>query len=115
VRAGEGLGARRNLAGVDRLRDANGRSLSLVQQRVREGANPTIDESLQLVEVNRLEASRALVSSRVEVATLQLKALAGLSPDAPPALLGDLPTAAAPGSDRGAGVPGRVSTRPDAE
>ena len=49
------------------------------------------------------------------MATLQLKALAGLSPDAPLALLGDLTTAAAPGSDRGDGVPRAVSTRPDVE
>jgi cobalt-zinc-cadmium efflux system outer membrane protein len=115
MKAGEVLSARRSLAVTDQLLEANRRSLGLVQQRVREGANPTIDESLQLVEVNRLEASRALVSSRVEVTMLQLKALAGLSPDAPLSLLGDLTTAAVPGGDRGDAVQRAVTTRPDIE
>ena len=115
MKAGEVLAARRNLTVIDQLLGANRRSLGLVQQRVREGANPTIDESLQLVEVNRLDASRALVNSRVEVAMLQLKALAGLSPDAPLSLRGDLTTTAAPVGDRGDAVQRAVTTRPDIE
>jgi cobalt-zinc-cadmium efflux system outer membrane protein len=115
MKAGEVLAARRNLVVVDQLMDANRRGLGLVQQRVREGANPAIDESLQLVEVNRLEAGRALVTGRVEVTMLQLKALAGRSPDAPLSLLGDLTTAAVPAADREDAVQRAVTTRPDIE
>jgi cobalt-zinc-cadmium efflux system outer membrane protein len=57
---------------------------------VREGAAPSVDENLQLVEVNRLEASRAVLASRVEVLTLQLTTAAGLSPGAPLVLLDDI-------------------------
>jgi outer membrane protein, heavy metal efflux system len=115
MKAGEVFAARRNLSVTDQLVDANRRSLGLVQQRVREGANPTIDESLQLVEVNRLEASRALLASRVEVTTLQLKALAGFAPDVPLALLGDLTLAVVTGGDRGDAVREALAARPDLE
>src|SRR5439155_25755771 len=53
-------------------------------------AAPSLDESLQVVEVNRLDASRQLAQSRVEVAALQLKALAGMAPDALLVVKGDL-------------------------
>lgn len=90
MKAGEIFAARRNLDVADQLLDANRRSFGLVQQRVREGANPPLDESLQLVEVNRLEASRRLLASRVEIAMLQLKAQAGLAPEAPVGIRGEL-------------------------
>lgn len=64
-----------------------------MQQRVREGASPSLEESLQLVELNRLEAARSVLVSRVEVATLQLKTLAGQTPDGPLRLRGDLRSA----------------------
>jgi outer membrane protein, heavy metal efflux system len=115
MKAGEVFAAHRNLSVTDQLVDANRRSLGLVQQRVREGANPTIDESLQLVEVNRLEASRALLAGRVEVTMLQLKAIAGLAPDVPLSLLGDLTLAVVPGGDREAAVREALAVRPDLE
>ena len=62
------------------------------------GARPPLEENLLLVEVNRLEASRALLESRVEVLTLQLKALAGLATESPLSLAGR--PASAPASAR---------------
>src|SRR5438552_2936397 len=58
MKAGELLAARRNLEVADELLNVNRRALGVVGNRVREGAAPTIDESLQLVEVNRLDSSR---------------------------------------------------------
>jgi cobalt-zinc-cadmium efflux system outer membrane protein len=90
MKAGELLSARRNLTVTDDLLKVNREALDLVGHRVREGAAPTLDESLQVVEVNRLEASRQLLVSRAEIANLQLKAMAGMGPDAPLALRGQL-------------------------
>src|SRR5213594_4748677 len=75
MKGGELLAARRNLQIAQDLLDVNRNALRVVGNRVREGAAATIDENLQLVEVNRLDANRQLLSSRVEIATLQLKLL----------------------------------------
>lgn len=90
MKAGELLAARRNLEVADELLAANRRALGLVQERVRQGAVPPLEESLMLVEVNRLDANRQLLASRLEILTLQLKALAGLTPDVALVLRGEL-------------------------
>ncbi len=90
LKAGEILAARRNLGFTEDLLEANRKALELVRERVRRGGAPPLDENLMLVEVNRLEASRRLLEARVEVLTLQAKALAGLSPEAPLSIVGDL-------------------------
>jgi cobalt-zinc-cadmium efflux system outer membrane protein len=90
MKAGEVLAARRNLRFAEELLEVNREGLRLVRERVRQGAAPPLEESLLLVEVNRLDASRRLLESRVEVLTLQMKALAGMAPDAPLSIRGDL-------------------------
>src|SRR5207245_9202066 len=65
-------------------------ALGRLQTRVGQGAAPRLEESLLRVEVNRLEASRRLLASQVEVLALQVKTLVGLGPEAPLALRGDL-------------------------
>ena len=90
MKAGELLAAHRNLSVTDDLLRVNREGLGVVGNRVREGAAPSLDESLQLVEVNRLDAGRQLAQSRVDIATLQLKALVGMPPDAPLVVRGDL-------------------------
>jgi cobalt-zinc-cadmium efflux system outer membrane protein len=96
MKAGEYLATRRNLEVTDELLRVNNGALALVQQRVRQGAAPALDENLMLVEVNRLDAGRQLSASRLEIAALQLKALAGLAPDVPLTLRGELATATLP-------------------
>src|SRR5213594_890189 len=96
MKAGELLAARRNLEVTDELLRLNRDALRLVRNRVREGATPALDENLALVEVNRLDANRQMQASRVEVASLQLKALAGMAPEAPLALRGDLASSGSP-------------------
>ena len=83
MKAGEWFATRRNLGFTDELLQANRSALFLVQERVRQGATPPLEESLLVVEVNRLEAGRRLLESRGEVQTLQLKALVGLAAGGP--------------------------------
>jgi cobalt-zinc-cadmium efflux system outer membrane protein len=81
---------------------------------VREGAAPALEENLLLVEVNRLEAGRQMLASRETVLTLQLQALAGMEPEAPLALRGEL-APAAPAVGRAEAVAHALSRRPDLE
>ena len=90
MKAGEWFAARRNLAFTDELLQANRAALFVVEARAREGAAPPLEASLLLVEVNRLEATRRLLESRAEILALQLRALAGLPPETPLTLRGDL-------------------------
>ncbi len=90
LKAGEYFAGIRNLTVTDELLGANRNALRLVQNRVRQGASPPLEENLMLVEVNRLEAAREMQASRIEVATLQLKAMAGMAPDATFPLRGEL-------------------------
>jgi outer membrane protein, heavy metal efflux system len=90
MKAGEWFAARRNLAFTDELLQANRAALFVVEARAREGAAPSLEASLLLVEVNRLEATRRLLESRAEILALQLRALAGLPPETPLTLRGDL-------------------------
>ena len=114
LKAGELLAARRNVEVTDELLEINREALRLVGDRVREGAAPALDESLLLVEVNRLEAGRQMLESRVTVLALQLKVLAGMEPDAPLTLRGEL-AGAAPGVSRAEAVAQALAGRPDLE
>jgi outer membrane protein, heavy metal efflux system len=112
MKAGELLAARRNLDIAEQLLDVNRRALDVIGNRVRHGAAPTIDENLQLVEVNRLDASRQLLASRVDIATLQLKLLARMAADLPLTLRGEL-TTSAPMVDREDAVRRALASRAD--
>jgi cobalt-zinc-cadmium efflux system outer membrane protein len=90
MKVGEALAARRALEVTDELLGVSRNALILVAERVRQGAAPALDENLMRVEVNRLEAGRLIQASRVEIASLQLKALAGAMPDEPLDVQGDL-------------------------
>src|SRR2546429_4098045 len=112
MKAGELLAVRRGLAVTDDLLSVNRDALRLVRNRVREGATPALEENLMLVEVNRLDALRQLLASRLDITSLQLKALAGMAPDAPLALRGDLaPSGAPPIGDEA--VRQALTARPD--
>ncbi len=112
MKAADILGARRDLQVTDDLLRTNREALGLVGERARRGAVPLLEESLLLVEVNRLEASRRMLESRVEVFTLQLKALAAWPPEVGLALKGDL--GAPPATiDRPAGIAQALERRAD--
>jgi cobalt-zinc-cadmium efflux system outer membrane protein len=112
MKAGELMAARRNLDVTGALLETNRNALSLIRERVRQGAAPALDESLVLVEVNRLEASLGILASRVEILGFQLKLLAGMPPSDTLALQGELsprPVAL----DRTAGLQRALAGRPD--
>ena len=96
LKAGELLAAQRNLRFTEELLQVNRKALGLLQSRVSRGAAPPLEENLLRVEVNRLEASRRLLASQVEVHALQVKALIGMGPEAPLTLQGDLRPAPVP-------------------
>jgi outer membrane protein, heavy metal efflux system len=112
MKGGEYLAIQRTLEVTDELLRVNREALGLVQQRVRQGAAPALEEGLMAVEVNRLDAGRQLQNSRLEIAALQLKALAGMAPDAPLALRGDLAPAEPPAA-RDEAVSRALAARPD--
>src|SRR2546428_8359704 len=112
MKAGELLAAQRNLQVTDELLGVNRNALEVVGARVRQGAAPSLDEGLQLVEVNRLDASRQLAPNPVEIAGLQLKLLAGMPPDALLALKGELTLSPLP-LDLAGATRRAVSDRPD--
>jgi len=90
LKAGDLLAARRNLEFTEELLGTNQKGLGLVRDRVQQGAAPTLEENLVLVEVNRLEASLSMLKSRVEILGLQLRLLAGMPPDEALSLQGEL-------------------------
>jgi outer membrane protein TolC len=114
LKAGELLAARRNVEVTDERLRINRDGLGLVGDRVREGAAPQLEENLLLVEVNRLDASRQMLESRVTVMTLQLKALAGMEPDAPLRLRAEL-AGPPPAVTRAEAVAQALAGRPDLE
>lgn len=93
MKAAEVLAARRNLATTRGLLAANRRAVDLIGARVRQGAAPALDESLQAVETNRLETSETTLQARLDVLLFQLKALAGLPPESSLDLIGGLAAA----------------------
>ncbi len=114
MKAGEVLAAQRNLRVTEELLQVNREALRVVQTRVREGAAPSLDENLSLVELNRLDASNQVLASRVEISALQLKLLVGMAPDASLSLGGEL-TTPAPAVDRAEALRRPLDRRPDLE
>jgi cobalt-zinc-cadmium efflux system outer membrane protein len=112
MKASELLAAQRSLRVAEDLLRVNREGLTTIATRVREGAAPTLDESLQLVEVNRLDAGRQLARSRVEIAALQLKALVGMGPDTALAVKGDL-LASPPPLSAGEAIERAINDRAD--
>ncbi len=114
MKAGEVMAARRNLGVTDDLLRVNRDALRLIQDRVRQGAAPALDENLMLVEVSRLEASRQMLASRLEIATLQLKGLVGVAPETLLSVCGELAPLAPP-MEAAEALRQALTTRPDLE
>jgi cobalt-zinc-cadmium efflux system outer membrane protein len=112
MKAGEVLAVQRNAQFTEELLQVNRDALDLLHARVARGAAPPLEERLLRVEVNRLEASRHLLASQVQVRTLQLKALVGLGPDAS-LMLQDALHAAPPPYDLDVGLTQALTTRSD--
>jgi len=81
--AGRLLAARRALEVTSEALTAARRMRDLLDRRVTEGGAPKLDANLALVEALRMEAEAALAAGEAEAAIIELRALAGLPPDAP--------------------------------
>jgi len=81
TRFGEALASIRNLMFVEQLLQVNRDFLKLMEDRVREGATPTLDADETRVEVNRIETMRIDYQAKAEVALLALKEAVGIDPE----------------------------------
>ncbi len=90
MKFGEVLAAQRNLAVVMDLLEVNRKALGLMERRVEQGAEPALSASLLRVEINRNDSLRADHEGRLAVSLLELKSLAGLTPEAELQIRGNL-------------------------
>ncbi|NNE67226.1 MAG: TolC family protein [Pyrinomonadaceae bacterium] len=87
---GETLAKISSLILTDEMLAVTLESYRLVQGRVREGKTAPLEESMWLVEVNRLRSVREVDNSNVQIALLDLKSVIGIPPETPLKLRGDL-------------------------
>jgi cobalt-zinc-cadmium efflux system outer membrane protein len=81
--AGRVLAARRTVDVTTEALMSARRMRELLDRRVTEGGSTKLDANLAGVEALRLEADAAIAAGELEGATIELKALVGLEPDAP--------------------------------
>jgi cobalt-zinc-cadmium efflux system outer membrane protein len=90
TRFGEALASIRNLMFAEQLLQVNRDFLKLMEDRVREGATPSLDADETRVEVNRIESLRIDYQAKAEVALLALKEAVCIDPEEPIRLKGTL-------------------------
>lgn len=90
LRFAEALAAARNVEFVEQLLTANREFLKLMEDRVRQGAIPSLDAEEVRVETNRIESLRIDYRAKAEIAILALKEAAGMQPEEILRLKGDL-------------------------
>jgi outer membrane protein, heavy metal efflux system len=90
MRFGQALASIRDLMFVEQLLQVNRDFLRLMEDRVREGAAPSLDADETRVEVLRIETSRTDYQAKAEVALLALKEAVGVDPEEPIRLKGVL-------------------------
>jgi cobalt-zinc-cadmium efflux system outer membrane protein len=81
TRFGDALASIRNLMFAEQLLQVNRDFLKLMDDRVREGATPSLDADETRVEVNRIESLRIDYQAKAEVALLALKEAVGIDPE----------------------------------
>jgi cobalt-zinc-cadmium efflux system outer membrane protein len=86
----EALAAAENLRSAEELFELNRKSFELAEERVKTGESAKLEQGLLEVELNRLKSDQIIFENQVARAILQLKSLAGIRPDAPLRLRGDL-------------------------
>jgi cobalt-zinc-cadmium efflux system outer membrane protein len=90
TRFGDALASIRNLMFAEQLLQVNRDFLKPMDDRVREGATPSLDADETRVEVNRIESLRIDYQAKAEVALLALKEAVGIDPEQPIRLKGAL-------------------------
>lgn len=87
---GEALAALRRLDFIEDLLGLDQRNYTLIAARVSEGRSAPLEQSIALVEINRIRSLRETELGRVEVLLLELRNMMGMVPDEPLRLRGDL-------------------------
>jgi cobalt-zinc-cadmium efflux system outer membrane protein len=90
TRFGDALASIRNLMFAEQLLQVNRDFLKLMDDRVREGATPSLDADETRVEVNRIESLRIDYQAKAEIALLALKETVGIDPEEAIRLKGEL-------------------------
>jgi len=90
LRFAETLAAARNVDFVEQLLRANQDFLKLMEDRVREGAIPSLDAEEVRVETNRIESLRIDYQAKAEISMLALKEAVGMQPEENLRLIGNL-------------------------
>lgn len=80
-RYSEAAAAKERIATVDKILELNRESLRLTDARVEKGDAAPLERQLLSVELKRIEAQRAAMQGKRTAALLELKRIAGLSPD----------------------------------
>lgn len=90
LRFAETLAAARNVEFAEQLLRANQEFLKLMEDRVREGAIPSLDAEEVRVETNRIESLRIDYQAKAEISMLALKEAVGMQPEENLRLMGNL-------------------------
>lgn len=112
LRYAEAIAAARNLKFAEDLLALNRDSHRLIKTGVERGRKAPLEQNVALVELNRVEAMRLGLESRIETEILELKAAIGMLPTETLRLRGDFSTdKQPPGSDEA--LRQALSSRPD--
>src|SRR5581483_5121464 len=111
----EALAAVRELQITEELTNIDAQTSRVIEVRVNEGDSAPLEHSLLRVEIERLNARRALVEGRLQGALLKLKSLSGVPPDEALRLREELaaPDFATPPDSVAAALDIALRTRPD--
>ena len=87
---GEALAAATKLKFADDVIDMEKVMFELVAAKVTEGRTPPLEQNMESVELNRMRAERETAEGVVEMRMFELRNLAGMTPEEPLRLKGDL-------------------------
>ena len=93
---GQALAEMLKLAFTEDLLTTTNRGYQLVTARVVEGRTAPLEQSMVLVEVNRIRSMREAGEGKVQIALLELRNVIGMNPEEPLRLRGDLTPVAEP-------------------
>jgi len=115
VKFGEALAAIMRLAVAEKTLAAARQTYDLIAARVTEGKAAPLEQSVFMVEVNRLASLRETAEGRVETALFELRSLTGMRPEEPMRLKGDFTGMIAALPSLTGSIDSALKQRPDLE
>ena len=113
LKFGESLAATLKLKFTEDVLETALKAFRLVQARVIDGKIAPLEESMTLVEVNRLRSTREIAAGKTEIVFLELRNLLGMKPEEPMRLRGDFDNLVAPLPILADATANALQTRPD--